>query len=161
MSNGQAPPETAHGVDSEVLRLGPGVIRFTFLVNDGRREFTLYEMTMGRVEEFIKKVIAAYEALQEKINIDRVGLADEDLVATLATFSVPIYAEVTKLWNWIFSYRNPEHKNVTPAWLRDNISIRQLGSVANEIVEQNRAGGLIKLMKGRMATAVRDTLGID
>jgi len=66
-----------------------------------------------------------------------------------------IFAKITEILNWIFSYKNPDYIEITTEWVEDSVPLRILSELVKEIARQNQLSWLIPFFQGRFQTALK------
>ena len=81
-------------------------------------------------------------------------------VPVLVNQLLPIMtAEIAKLWNFIFEYKNHDYEPVGPEWIGENLTLPALKRVAQAVTELNGLKGLTDLFLKRVGEAATVGLG--
>jgi len=110
-------------------------------------------MTIKRVKEFTLMFAEAMESVSEKTGKNLTDITDVTLL--IGEFSGIVFEEITKIWNFIFQYKNDGYKKVTVAWLSERLTIRMMKEIVKELAVQNNLDGLFPLIQGKIKEAMR------
>ena len=116
------------------------------------REFILNEMAIGRAKQFAIQIVKSADAISIETGKD---ITEMDVSNLLTVYGDLTFGEITKLFNWIFAYKNEGYKKVTKAWLENNITIRMLIEITKEIARQNQLSWLIPFFQGKVREALK------
>ncbi|MFA4971748.1 MAG: hypothetical protein WC683_03995 [bacterium] len=64
------------------------------------------------------------------------------------------FEELTKLLNYIFEYRNAEYEPLTREWVEENISLRQMGVIIEELADLNQLGWVVPFFRKSLASSL-------
>ena len=116
------------------------------------KEFILNEMSIGRAKQFAIQIVKSADSISKKAGKDITELQVQDVLTEYGDWA---FSEITKLFNWIFSYRNSEYTKITKIWVENNISIRMLVEITKEIARQNQLSWLIPFFQGKLREALK------
>lgn len=104
-------------------------------------------MSIKRVADFATKVFTAVDMFEKNTGRDVNTANVQELILKFGDLA---FKEITDLWNWIFSYKNPDYAKATKAWICDNVSIRILTEVVKQIAIQNKLDWLGPFIRGKI-----------
>lgn len=116
------------------------------------REFILNEMAIGKAKNFAIEIVKSVDQLSLETGKD---ITEMEVGTMLTLYGDIVFKEIARLFNWVFSYKNTEYKNVTPIWLSNNVTIRMLMGIVKEIARQNQMTWLIPFFQEKIQVALQ------
>lgn len=111
-------------------------------------------MSIGKAKNFAIEIVTAVDRLSAKTGKD---ITQMEVSEMLTVYSDIVFEEITKLLNWIFSYKNDGYKNIEKEWAENNLTIRMLIEIVKEIARQNQLSWLIPFFQEKIQIALRTT----
>ncbi|MBE3088029.1 MAG: hypothetical protein IMZ71_02785 [Chloroflexi bacterium] len=66
-----------------------------------------------------------------------------------------VFKEITATLNFLFEYRNEGYEPLTQEWVEENISIRQIVLILEQVADQNQMGWLMPFFREALASGFR------
>ncbi len=126
------------------------------LISVSNKEFTLNEMSIGRARKFGIEFIKIVDSVQKETGKEIAAMEVEDVLNEYGDIA---FKHLTYLLNWLFSYKNPEYKEVSAEWVEEEISIRIIKEIVIEIARQNQLDWLIPFFQERFQIALETMKG--
>jgi len=67
------------------------------------------------------------------------------------------FEEIAKLFNFAFEYRNEEYEPVDADWISDNLSIREMGMILQEVLKMNKLEWLLPFFRDKFLEELQKT----
>jgi len=112
-------------------------------------------MSIGRIRKFSTCLAQAIERIKAEAEINDLG--ELDVTELLNTYGDLVYAEITKLFNFVFEYRNDEYEPATQEWVEEEVTIRELKEIVLKVAEANGLGWLLPFFKSNAMEMIRST----
>lgn len=113
-------------------------------------------MSIGRARKFGIEFIKIVDSVQKETGKEIAAMEVEDVLNEYGDIA---FKHLTHILNWLFSYKNPEYKELSVEWVEDNISIRIVKEIVIEIARQNQLDWLIPFFQERFQIALETMKG--
>ncbi len=112
------------------------------------------EMPIRRAQKFLLLLARKVDIVQAETGRD---LKDVNVVDLIGEFGDLIFEHLTDVFNFVFEFDNEKYEPVNAEWLGDNVSIRLLIVILEEIAAQNRMGWLVPFFQTKLLQIVRES----
>lgn len=130
---------------SPMTRLTDESIEFSL----GKRKFLLNEMKIGRTKKFIRLISDTFDQLRSSF-LQEGGdsaLQQLEISAVIDKYGDVAFEKIAGLFNFCFEYLNEDYEPVDGAWVADNLSIREMGMVLQEVLKMNKLEWLLPFFR--------------
>jgi len=122
------------------------------LISIGNKEFLLREMSIGRAREFGVKVVRIVDEFKKKRGKKITKMEVEDVLNQYGDLA---FDRLTEMFNWIFSYKDPDYKPTERKFFEDNLSIREITEITKEVARQNQLEWLTNFFQENFKNALK------
>ena len=122
------------------------------LISIGNKEFLLREMSIGRAREFGVKVVRIVDEFKKKRGKKITKMEVEDVLNQYGDLA---FDRLTEMFNWIFSYKDPDYKPTERKFFEDNLSIREITEITQEVARQNQLEWLTNFFQENFKNALK------
>lgn len=112
------------------------------------------EMPIRRAQKFLLLLARKVDIVQAETGRD---LKDVNVVDLIGEFGDLIFEHLTDVFNFVFEFDNEKYEPVNAEWLGDNVSIRLLIVILEEIAAQNQMGWLVPFFQTKLLQIVRES----
>lgn len=79
------------------------------------------------------------------------NLSSQSIDEVLLKYGPSVFGGLTKLFNFCFEFRNDGYEPVSPEWIEENLTVRELIEVAKEVAVQNRLDWMLPFFRKQIA----------
>jgi len=113
-------------------------------------------MSIGRAREFGVKAIRIVDEFQKKRGKKISKMEIEDVLNEYGDLA---FDRLTEMFNWLFSYKNPEYKPTERKFFEDNLSVREIIEITKEVARQNQLEWLTNFFQENFKKALKVVKG--
>jgi len=122
------------------------------LISIGEKQLQLNEMSIGRARDFAIEIVKIVDEISAQTGKD---ITEMKIDVMLTEYGDIVFKQLTKILDWTFCYKNPEYTKLSVKWVKDNISIRIITEIVNEIARQNKMDWLIPFFLDKFRNALQ------
>ena len=97
-------------------------------------------MSIGRARKFVALIYKEWSELQAYLSSSEIQ--ETTFESMIVDEGGKLFEIVTRLFNYVFEYRNDGYESVESEWLEENLPIRGVKMIGEELLVQNQLGGL-------------------
>ena len=115
----------------------------------GKRKFCLNEMKIGRTKKFISLINDTFERLRSSYLsvVDGKDFQQLQISEVINDYGDEAFEEIARLFNFCFEYRNDDYEPIDAEWISDNLSVREMGMLLQEILKMNKLEWLLPFFR--------------
>ena len=122
------------------------------------KQFILNEMKVRRVSEFGIKAIKIVNEFQGKSKGKGKGnksIRKMEIEQAFIEYGDLAFERLAEILNWLFSYKNPDYISTTQEWFEENLSIREITLIGEEVARQNQIKWLTDFFQMNFSKALQ------